>query len=256
MKKILKQALILSFSILSIISKGELLNIQKNFADQELKTSSKIKLYSFYTPSHEILLKKYFLPSIKDDYNIIIKKISQQSCPTGTFYSQNWYLAVANKADLIMDAIKDNWGTYFIYSDVDIQFFRPTKPYITQAMSSNKNLDLLGQALIPGQTIVSTGFMVIKANERSLNLWKDIKHHLLTQKIKGDQYFLNKLLAKHAIKHAVLPETFYLPSGKMWAPGKQLKLPHGIILHHASWTKGIENKIKQLEYVKSIVRPY
>ncbi len=256
MKKNLKRALIFGFSILSIISKGELLNVQKNFADQSVKASSKIKLYSFYTPSHEILLKKYFLPSIKDDYNVIIKKISEQSCSTATFYSQNWYLAVANKADLIIDAIKENWGDFFIYSDVDIQFFKPTKPYITHIMNTNTKLDLLGQASIPGRTIVNTGFMVIKANSRSLSLWKDIKYHLLTYKTNGDQYYLNKLLTKHKIKHAVLPPTFYLPPGVLWAPGEQLKIPHDIILHHACWTKGIENKIKQLEYVKSVVRSY
>ena len=49
----------------------------------------RIKLYSFYTPSHKKMLDKYFLPSLKDDYEVILEKYDQR-CSSGKFMSDGW----------------------------------------------------------------------------------------------------------------------------------------------------------------------
>ena len=38
-----------------------------------------------------------------------------------------------------------------------------------------------------------------------------------------------------------------------WEPGCELNIPQDIVMHHANWTIGIENKIAQLQYVRDIV---
>lgn len=211
----------------------------------------KMRLYTFYTPSHKILLENYFLPSIKDNYEVIVAKIEDQVCPSARFYSKNWSLAVANKADLIIKAIEENWGNYFIYSDVDIQFFKPTEEYI---LSHIKDLDLLAQAAthLVSEKRVCTGFMVIKANNKSLEIWRDIKNSLTKTNKYGDQHYFNQFLKKYKINYELLPIEFYLPAN-IWKVGDYLKIPSNIILHHANWTVGIDNKIKQLDYVQSLV---
>jgi hypothetical protein len=49
-----------------------------------------------------------------------------------------------------------------------------------------------------------------------------------------------------------LPITFFSPgaiSNKKWQSGQRIDIPKNIVLHHANWTEGIENKIAQLQYV-------
>jgi hypothetical protein len=219
-----------------------------------INLQGQIKLYSYFTPSHKILKEKYFLPSIIDDYEVIIREHKEQVCPAGKFYSKNWSKAVALKADLIIDAIKENWGDFFIYSDIDVQFIRPTKDYI---ITHIKNVDCLGQQARPGFSLknksICTGFLVIKANTKNLNLWKHIKKSLLHNNANGDQYYFNKLFKQHNVICKRLPISFYNP-GKKWNPDNHLNIPKDIKIHHANWTIGVKNKIKQLEYVKSHIK--
>ena len=73
-----------------------------------------------------------------------------------------------------------------------------------------------------------------------------------------DQEPLNRALTSdNKIKKSLLPYKFFNPAldigPNKWLPGTILKLPKDIILHHANWTIGIENKIKQLDYLKSLL---
>lgn len=42
-------------------------------------------------------------------------------------------------------------------------------------------------------------------------------------------------------------------TGRGWKPGDDLKIPSEIIIHHANWTYGLEDKINQLQFVRSKV---
>src|SRR5579863_9116343 len=87
-----------------------------------LLCQDKIKLYAIYTPSHEILKDSYFLPSIQDDFELIIENV-EQTCESAKFMSAGWTKTTIKKVDLIIRAIQENWDSLFIFSDVDIQFF-------------------------------------------------------------------------------------------------------------------------------------
>src|SRR5438034_9059948 len=85
--------------------------------------SENMKLYSFYTPSHEILKNDWFLPSLQDDFEIEIRFFPQE-CETATFKESGWNTTMLHKVEMIIDAIKKNWNKVFIYADIDIQFFK------------------------------------------------------------------------------------------------------------------------------------
>ena len=54
-----------------------------------------------------------------------------------------------------------------------------------------------------------------------------------------------------------LPDSFFSGGtcgARLWKPNDLLTIPDDIILHHANWTIGIENKIEQLNYVRKIVK--
>jgi len=223
-------------------------------------TAEKIKLYAIYTPSHEILKNNYFLPSIQDDFELIIEEC-EQTCPSATFLSTGWTDTTIKKIDLILRAIEENWGNIFIFSDVDIQFFGPIEKIITHLM---KNNDLVIQKNSP-DGVLCTGFFACRANEKTRALWQDVKKIMEHDKTYSDQKTLNKCIKRHSKKNPYnitwdyLPVTFFGGGtltgyrGYIWTPGKKLPIPTDIIMHHANWTRGIKNKIAQLEYVKQHV---
>ncbi|MFA5008208.1 MAG: putative nucleotide-diphospho-sugar transferase [Candidatus Omnitrophota bacterium] len=247
-----------------------------------------MKLYSFYTQSHRILKEEWFLNSLKDDYELIIEEYDQ-IVDRGDFMAEGWLKLMSKKIDLIMRAIKENDGEIFIVSDVDIQFFRPTKEAILKLIGNN---DLLIQRDSP-DGILCLGFFALRANSRTLALWQDISKLLGQDAHKHEQDILNDLmftgankicsLAHHItritgkcfginnqllvitgplidnpyrVKWGYLPKEFFgggTLTGKLWSPGMSLPIPKNIILHHANWTIGVENKIAQLKYVRGVV---
>lgn len=218
------------------------------------KIDYQIKLYSISSQSHHIFRDQYFLPSLKDDFKVIVKN-ADQICQTAKYMSPGWNDFMIKKVDLIIDAINENWNKVFIYSDVDIQFFRPFKHLIPTLIQNN---DIVIQKEKP-KLDVCAGFFICRGNKRTLKLWQAIKQKMLSNPKLDDQVPLNQLLLNsnpYKVKYSRLPNEFFLPalsSLKIWIPGNKLIIPKEIILHHANWTIGIENKIAQLNYIKNEV---
>jgi hypothetical protein len=222
----------------------------------------KMKIYALYTPSHEILKDQFFLPSIQDDFDIVLE-FCEQTCPTAGFMSEGWTKTTARKVDLIIRAIEENWGEIFIFSDVDIQFFRPIQDTILTLMKDN---DIIMQKNnIDG--VLCTGFFACRGNEKTLKLWTDVRETMKKKSSNSDQNSFNHCIKRRSKKNPYnvtwdyLPDTFFgggtltAHNGSyIWTPGKTLPVPHGIMMHHANWTKGVENKIAQLLYVQDEVR--
>lgn len=222
----------------------------------------KIRMYSICTNSHKILRDKYFLPSIKDDYEVIIKEYNQTVDDTGTYGTISFIKTVFNKIEVILEAIQNNWQKYFIFSDVDIQFFTELQPIISRLIV---NKDLLVQRALPygNYTFPCTGFIVCRANEKTLNFWQHVKRVMQDREEWADQDAFNFLILgqneKFNLLWDYLPAEFFSPGPKVysenfrWHPGDAIDLPKNIVLHHANWTIGIENKISQFDYVKNII---
>lgn len=215
---------------------------------------SRIKLYALCTPSHEALARDWFLPSIQDPFEVITQ-VETQDCVDGYYQNEGWKKTTGKKVDLIIRAIEENMGEFFVFSDVDIQFFEPIEPIITPLM---KDYDFLVQKNHP-DGIVCSGFFVCRANQKTLQLWQDVREYMRTHEKVSDQGALNICLRrkKHRkIAWMRLPDEFFSAgtcAGVRWNPDKPLYVPERVVLHHANWTEGIENKIAQLRYVKSRV---
>jgi len=219
--------------------------------------NDKIKLYTFYTPSHEKLFFQWFLPSLQDDFELIVKKYPQE-CPSGSFWKKGWGKTMLRKVNLILRGIKENWGNFFIYSDIDIQFFRPMQELIIKAI---KDKDIVFQLNFPSGEVCA-GFFVCKGNTRTQVLWENIKKIMIETKHPSDQKALNSIIRSpnyEGVTWGYLPVEFFGAgtltgvSGTRWHPGDFLQVPDNIVLHHATCTRGVENKVKQLQDVRKIV---
>lgn len=221
-------------------------------------TDQKMKLYALYTPSHEILKDQFFLPSIQDDFEVVLD-FCEQTCPTAEFMSNGWTQTTMRKVDFIIQAIHENWGEIFIFSDVDIQFFAPIQESIVRLMEDK---DIVMQRNNP-EGVLCTGFFACRGNERTLQLWTDVKKTMQKQQLNSDQISFNQCIKRrhkknpYGVAWGYLPHTFFgggTLTGTLWLPGNTLPVPHNIVMHHANWTKGIKNKIAQLNYVRGEVR--
>jgi hypothetical protein len=225
----------------------------------------RIKLYALYTPSHERMMRDYFLPSIQDDFDIILVSYDQE-CSHGSYMEKGWNKTMLHKVELVIRAIKENWGNFFIHSDVDIQFFRPILPAIVQAIEGK---DIVCQQERPTGGLCA-GFFVCRGNENTLQLWNDIYIYLVSSKDnqKNDQTLLNEfLLSKYALTYQknrydvvwdYLPKTFMGGgiTGSSWISGKQPVISKDIIMYHANYCIGVANKITQLNYIKKVVSEF
>lgn len=215
--------------------------------------SPKINLYSFYTPSHAVLKDDWFLPSIKDDFNIIVF-FADQMCSTGAYRDKGFRETVLKKVDMIIEAAQQNKDKIFIYADIDIQFFKSIQALVEKALVDN---DIVVQR-DNHKGLICSGFFACRGSDKIIALWQTVKQLMIDEDL-DDQPALNKALKqvfKGTIKWDYLPAIFFgtgTLAGKSWLPGKELFVPEGIVMHHANWTKGISNKIALLKYVKNVI---
>ena len=217
----------------------------------------KIKMYSFYTPSHEWLVNDWFLPSLQayDDYELILER-HEQRCKEGSFMADGWMETMRFKVDLIIRAIKENWNNIFVHADVDVQFFGATQEIIRNLMHDK---DMMCQLDTP-YGMPCAGFFACRGNEKTLQLWKRIRAILDDPKNgRNDQLLLFDLIKQsnpYNIDWDFLPPDKFIGggtyTGTVWEPGKPLYIPQGTLMHHANSNVGSENKLKQLNLVKNI----
>lgn len=253
-----------------------------------------MKLYGLYTPSHEPLLKDWLLPSLRDPYTLCFQPYDQVGPRDQHVYgTPSFTRTTLLKVEVILRAIRENWGDVFVYSDVDVQFFRPTEPLLRRLI---RNFDLLFQRDSP-EGIACAGFFACRTTPVTLGFWESVHRYMLANPGKNDQDAVNDLLLIGRVRRlrypgfqlvnktldmdnrvgfklrtwlrALLkrPNRFglrwnYLPdvfmsggtlTGRPWSPGMILPVPSGIVLHHVNWTLGIENKIAQLRWVRKTV---
>ncbi len=227
-----------------------------------------MKIYTLASPSHSVFLKEWFLPSLNGEFSVAIGQMPQH-CAGGVYKTVGWTSAMLEKVAFIEAAIAENWGGEFLYSDVDVQFLGALTPTLSSLSSKT---DLIFQKDSPSGMLCA-GFFVCQANFRTAAFWHHVKNHLEKSPGKGDQDIVNALLRpKRAarlkallnslsttLRPYELPSYDYLPdsffgggsvTGRLWGPGDTFPLPSSPLAHHANWTKGIANKVAQLEWVK------
>lgn len=203
----------------------------------------KIKHYTFFTESHRIFLK-YFLNTFPFDSDIDLSiRFMPQECQTGEFEDTGWMKTMTRKVEYILTSfneLKD--GDIFIHSDCDIVFFKSYKETILQE---------LGDSDIIFQSDVGTacmGFFACQVNDKTRKLFSTLLDILPEHK--HDQHAVNFLLKNdNELKVSLLSSNFfnYGFNGKHYSGEDIVQIPSNIILLHANFTVGVQNKIKLIQ---------
>lgn len=221
--------------------------------------TNNVKIYTHYSKSHEIFYKEYFNPSLRRYYNtdeVTIRLAEQQQYTSnGVFMERGWLDAMEEKIQIILKAIEENRNGWFVFSDCDIQFFGRFLDVINKEMN-DKSIDIVGQEDI--ETICA-GFFACKGSAKMKEIFTEVLRTFRT--VGNDQAALNKLRPEFNYK--------YLDGNQFYTIGNELKqivppvwrsnsnytpkVPGGILMHHANFVVGLEDKIKLMKLVKQIV---
>jgi len=222
-----------------------------------------MKLITYYTDSHKRMLDEYFLPSlekIKFNMEDLIMKNGNQYDSDGSYTHPKFNTITGDKLKFILNSLLMHEDEEFIcFSDIDIQFFKSFIDDFNENYELYKQYDIIGQNDVPmrGQDgVFCTGFMYIKNTEQVHNFFRTLISNI--QKFEHDQYCFNHY--KHEIKTYLLDSNKYfnialLNNCASWTPNQtNYKIPQDIIMHHANWTVGVENKLALLKFVKENVK--
>lgn len=186
-----------------------------------------MKLYALYTPSHEALAKEWFLPSLRDDYELHVARQPQTGASDDHRYGTRAFnRATLAKVELIIQAIDDNRDDVFVFSDVDIQFFRPARESLE---ASIRGRDIaFQQNQLNGE--INSGFFICRGNARTRRLWERVKDVMRGRPEWNDQDALNHVMFQQ------------VPSGfrnRLLSPVTQRRLAavamRGIAMHRVSY---------------------
>jgi hypothetical protein len=215
--------------------------------------NNNIKLYTFYSKSHEVFIP-WFKNSIKDvepDISIVFKEV-EQKCRSGEFASLGWNDFMSEKIKYIIEIINTTKDDYFIFSDIDVQFFQPVT---NQTPAILKNCDI---ALQNDYGSVCTGLFYCRVNEKTKSLFTEALKRIIY--FRDDQDCIDYILNQNVIKeltYEFLPDEYFTYGkyasqyGGTWnVDDIDFEIPENMITHHANYTVGIENKINLLQLVR------
>lgn len=167
-----------------------------------------LRLYGLYTPTHEVLAREWFLPTLQDNYEVRLSQVEQVGSPEQhQFGTGEFNRTTLRKVGLTLSAIEENWDDVFVMSDVDIQFFRPTERILREAV---KDRDIVFQQNQANGEI-NAGFFVCRGNARTRLLWTAVQDTLRERTDWNDQDALNHLIFRW------LPRPFGLLPFNHWA---------------------------------------
>jgi hypothetical protein len=198
-----------------------------------------MKVFSIYTKSAKLLADEWFLPSIKDNWEICIKYLAEYK-DQGDYLSPQWYKVIQEKITLLIEEIKKNTGNVILWIDIDFQFFRECTPEISRAI---RYKDIVFQIWDKNERQVNTGFMAIRCNNQSLSFFERISSIDYSTFRFADQDAANQLLkdCKDLRWGFISPNVYSVNMGEP---------PLNIVAHHACSTP---NKIQCLNHIKEVV---
>lgn len=214
---------------------------------------SKYKIIGVYTKSHELLYRNYFLPSVPSGFAVKMKAVNEDT--NGDTKTSVYTTVLRRKVDYLIKYMERHRDEVFLCSDVDVMFFKPFAHLVGGLLGDN-DLVFQRENRMGGETELlgglNPGFMILKATQASINLFKEVDYMLLKGIAKKtfttDQAILCQMDKKKEIKakFGKLPFSFYASTH-----GK--KLPSEVILYHVVGTapkeavSSIQRKILRIE---------
>ena len=166
----------------------------------------------------------------------------------------------------IIDNIDINDSSPMVFTDCDVQFFRDLEFDISEhdILFQHDYHNNFNYSWFPGETNklgqypnYCAGFFICRQSEKVKKFFQDVKDNLI-KNLNGtlhDQTMMNKMIIDgYDLNHGILDSNLYWTvgfstNGEVWN-GQDINVPNSIIMHHANFTIGINNKTKLMSLVR------
>jgi hypothetical protein len=215
--------------------------------------ADKIHVIVTTSPNYESVYK-FFHDSITTEPSIElhINNIDLSSYSSRDFRSDGWYAALHHKIQYLVEFLKSHSEIpHVVFSDADIQYFRPAGLYELIQQLYEKNLDYYGMQETDTADY-NTGFFIIKNTPQIIALFESVSNRLLSERPPfGDQTLINDYITENTynIAHAHIPRKYCIFGDN--SP----ESPY-VIFHHAVNTSNTNGKTEQLAAVKDRYMSY
>ena len=199
--------------------------------------------------AHEVLFKRYFLPSLPDGLAPQVRRLADNNSD-GSFLSAEWQEAMCAKVRHALEFCKGaSDKQIFIVCDVDVQFFPcfDSVEFVNYFCSLDCDMAFQKERFRRNDTEACCGFYIARNTENVRGLLKNTCEALHVSSAKNEQVAVNSLLKTGTVSHKLLDSRFY-------ARTHGFPPPRELWIHHANWTTDIPAKIRQLERVRRIMR--
>lgn len=201
-----------------------------------------LKILSYHTRTHQLLFDKFFKPSIKDTHTLI-SKIGNQVSHNGEYFSNGFNQTMKDKIMCVRESLVNiSENDFLLYSDVDVIFIEKIEDYI----KNYYHFDLVFQK---GYSGFNAGFFIVKNNKNVIEFLDEVisecHNHF------DDQHAINYLITKYydKLNYAAFDDQIFsiaaTNGGHIWQGG-DIQFISNILVFHACWCVGIDNKIKLL----------
>ena len=202
-----------------------------------------MKIFSCYTRTHQRFLDQHFKPSIPKGMRLVMKRFPQVTA-TGSFAEEGAAKTFAKKVELVIEACRTEREP-FVYSDCDVRFYGPVEKDLLAQLGDH---DIAFQD--DGEGGACAGFFIVKPSPHMHQFFRDVLAR--ARGVRSDQDAMNEILEHSGIRWTMLSRRYYTvgQEGHHWTPGMEVHPPRDILVHHANWTVGVENKLALLRLVR------
>lgn len=208
-----------------------------------------MKLVTYYTESHSNLFSNYFIPSLKDDFEII-EKCGRQISIDGNYFNDGFSETTKDKIKFLLETLQNTEeNEVVLFCDVDIVFLGSIKDYLNEYL----DYDMVFQEGYGG---LNTGFFIMKNNQKVRDLLDSVVKNC--HMYHDDQITLNFLIKNTQLKYGIFDVRVMSVADsigpRIWVD-EIFDIPEQTLVFHACWCAGVENKIKLLDYVLNYKKP-
>lgn len=198
--------------------------------------------------SHRGLRDAWFLPSLPSEIDVKERFLGGEG--NGAYETAAWQDGVVEKLRFGLEHARANPGEVFVFSDVDIQFFDGFRldDLLSEFEGSGTDVLFQRESADDGICEVNTGFYVARATRGLCHLLEEAIRVSGAQEVRNDQVAINQLLIAGSV-----PLRWGRLGVKYYARSHGFPPSRDIVLHHATMTRSIAEKVVQLRAVRQYV---
>jgi len=202
-----------------------------------------MKLFYCYTDSQDRLRTQYFLPTLPLEFETHAFYCPAQG--SGDYLTPDYVDCLHFKVHKILETLERHAGEVFVWSDIDILFFKNPIDDL-QSLLEQSGKDVLFQREGPRIEYLNPGFLVCRATEELRGFYRRILGKMHRNPSLHDMFAANELIQKgDPVRWGYLPMRYYLRTHG-WPP------PRDTVIYHANFTSGrdaVGQKIRQFEEI-------